>query len=228
MKTKHKKSSILIFVFLIGGVFLVNCTTSRNVRPLKKKQMKLGFDLGGPMIVLGDVPFPVPFTAVSFSYGVEDDITASGAVYLTDILFGVIHLDAGGTVGILRPKEFIPGLSLSPSITFLIDVWEWVPKVYPSVDFNVYWNISPRDDIFYIGMGNWFELETTRANGDEQPNIWIPSVNIGYTFVSSKWMFTLEARYMGLNVNNQDIIINYVSPGSTGAIGAFLSAARLF
>ncbi|MDH4201171.1 MAG: hypothetical protein OEV66_12475 [Spirochaetia bacterium] len=171
---------------------------------------------------------PLPLTSVGFAYGVHENITINSGAYITEALFGVIHLDLGATFGIIKPDGFIPGISVSPTFAFMLDVWQKNFRFYPVVDANLYWNVSERKDIAYLGLSNWFEMATVRADGAPQKNFWMPSLNAGYTFSLNKWLLTAEVRYMGFHLNSKNLVPDYVGIGDNGAIGVYLSAAMLF
>ena len=221
----------LVFRSLIVSTitFSLFCSTARVVKPLPEKSLQAGFSMGGPLVDLFDTVIPVPLSSVYGSYGFSENLTFTGSMGVTSLVFGTIQMETGGLYGLIKPDKWIPGLSVYNAYYFLLDRWEWNFKFYPTIDMNIYWNTAQtRDDFVYMGVGNWFELATKRGLNEKQKHHWLPSLYAGYTYAPGKWMLTLEAKYLAPFIDNQNKVITYHGINHSGAFGTYINVARNF
>jgi len=221
---KRKLNCLLLIVISLS---LVHCSTSRLTKPIPKGKFRAGLDIGGPIVTISDTIFPLPLSSLSLAYGLQEKISISGALHTTALLFGVVQLEIGGVYEVFKPKKFIPGFSVSPYLHLMFDTWETNVKLYPEVDLNFYWDIK-NGDIVYIGLTNWIEFATRKAHGQSQDQNLIWSPHVGYTFTPAMWQLSLEMKYLSPGVKNSNLIVNYHGINEYGALGLYLSAARLF
>ncbi|MBK6342587.1 MAG: hypothetical protein IPF41_08375 [Flavobacteriales bacterium] len=43
-----------------------------------------------------------------------------------------------------------------------------------------------------------------------------------------KWNYTIESKWIAPFTSNEKLVVDYISPGSRGALGLYLSTTRLF
>ena len=96
------------------------------------------------------------------------------------------------------------------------------------MDLNAYWLMPYRNDYFYVGISNWFELATEKSHKQTQETHWIPSIHTGYTLQFDQYGFNLEVKYIAPFNDNRDLLIDYVSPTDNGTLGAYVSMSRKF
>jgi len=89
--------------FLFVLIFLVSCTSSRFVEPLKKNQWSVGANFGGPTLDYG-VPVPLPLSSIEVGYGLDTQLTIFSGLHTTAILFGNLQLDGVCILSILKTK----------------------------------------------------------------------------------------------------------------------------
>ncbi len=207
-----------IFLFFFGS-----CAPSRFVEPLKKKELSVGASFGGPALDYG-VPVPLPLTSIEIGYGIDTNLTVFGAIHTSAILFGNMQLDAGVTYRILKQKKYIPNISISPSFNFIHNLSKGSTKFWPILDLNSYWNYGQRNNYFYIGVNNYFELSKTMALDQPQSRNWLVNPQIGHVIKGKRenWQFTTEFKLLGPNIDNSYAFIPYASFGKKGAMGIFL------
>ena len=209
-------------------LFGFSCSPVTMVKPLEKDQWAAGTSLGGPLIGFGDMTIPVPFTTLSGAYGLDSNSTVTAKIYPTAALFGVAQMDVGFLHRWRDSDKWIPGISTLPQAMFMIDGWEGRSSFYPSLDVNAWWTTNLRGDFFYIGATNWFELRTKGALNREQQQHWIPALNAGYTLNKKKWNTAFEFKYLAPANSNKNLVVDYKSPGQTGATALFISFTRKF
>lgn len=210
-------------------VYATSCAPARYVRPLQKGQKAISGTFGGPVIGFAGLTIPMPLTSFGFGYGLKENLTLQSSLHTTSLLFGVIHLDAGATYGILKPDGWKPGLSVTPALNFTVDTWEGQAKLWPLLDVNAYWEYSKNKEHYaYVGVQNWFELSSSKAHGEKVSDHWLPNIQLGHVLSKEKLDFTVEMKYLAPNVQSQELIVDYKSVGQTGAIGIYIGIVRKF
>jgi len=213
-----------LFGVLIAG--FASCSPVTQVKPLEKNQMAVTASFGGPMIVYSKLPIPIPFCNAGFSYGLNSRVTASAQLGLTSLAFGVIQLDPGILYGIRMPENNHQiGISAFLKTHLLLDKWEGNFRWYPELGIQVYkeWGRN----MVYAGASGWFETRfpaEKRAAG----NVWVPILNLGYTRQKTKWNLTAEAKWIAPNISKNDIVVDFIGPGTNGTLGLYLGLARKF
>jgi len=198
------------------------------VQPLNKDQWQVAASLGGPIIKKDSRIEPIPLSSVSVAYGVSQTLTAFTGIHPGTTAYGVYHMDAGFSHEILAPFNIQPGITYSVDLHAFMDRQESQFKLYPQLDINAYWLMPIRNDYFYLGLSNWFELATKKAHERNQETHWIPSLHTGYTLQYDNYGFTLEMKYLAPLTNNQNLLVDYYSPSKNGSLAAYLSMSRKF
>lgn len=204
------------------------CNPTRIVQPIPKGQVQVGANFGGPTIMLGTTPLPIPLTSVNVAYGLTAHTTSFVSLHTTALMYGVLQTDVGFTRQLIAPKRFVPGISVSPIANVLFDKWEHQFSLYPQLDINAYWNYGSKNNLVYASLNNWFELRTTRVHNEPQPTHWLPSIGIGHQWNNTKYNIQCEVKYVAPTESNQNIVVDYVSPASKGAIGLYIGINRKF
>jgi len=220
---QKKVIDILLVLVLVS---LSRCSATRDVKPLEKGETSASLSLGGPLIHFGSLVIPVPFSSLGVSRGLNERLTIGGAFSITDALFGVYHLETTSLYGILKPRRFVPGISVLLDLHWIVDQWEGNFRFYPVVDLNLYWEVSKRQDLFYLNFSNWFDFASTRSDGSRQTYHWVPAIGVGYLFTPGKWSFGPEIKYLAPGVDNSKMIVAYAGIAHTGALGIYFKVAR--
>ncbi len=224
------------WLFYIGAIALTySCAPSRFVKPLAHKEHAVSASFGGALTnIPGVAIIPIPNTSIGYGYGLKPKTTVYGSWYSTAALFGVFQIDAGFTQSIWTDTLKKMGISVSPAVNFIVDVFEKNARVWPQLDANYYFDyrtIKSKDkngdeklktNNFYIGFTNWFELQNLRAHGETQKTRLLFCPQIGHTFERNKWNFSLEVKFLAPYASNKDIVVDYVSPfGNRGGLGTY-------
>ena len=219
---------MLKFFLLLLVIFVTGCAPTRFVKPLDKEQKVINASFGGPLIGFAGMTIPVPLTSLTGGYGLKEDLTIFGSLHTTALLFGVIQTEFGVVKSFLTPDKFKPGLTVTPVINLAIDKWKGNFKLWPQLDINAYWNYKDKDNYFYLGSSNWFELAGKKAHEEKQTTLWIGNFHAGHTFVRGKMDYNLEFKYLAPFFSNQDVVVDYKSFGNNGAIGVYMSVTKKF
>ena len=213
---------------LFGVALLLSCNATRLVKPLETKQVQVGASVGGALIQLGSATLPIPLTSVYGAYGMREKTTAFGSLHTTALLFGVFQTDIGITHRLLKQRQWIPAISLSPIANIMMDRWEGRFSLYPQLDIHAYWEYGSKKHFFYTSVNNWFELRNQRAHGEVQQTHWLPSLAMGHQWTGKKYSLQVETKYLAPNQSNQNLVVDYVSPSNRGALGVYVAVARKF
>lgn len=231
----HTKLRYLPLVTAI--LIAASCAPTRFVKPLEHKQHAVSATLGGALAKIPGIGvLPMPFTSLGYGYGVKPKTTIHANWHTTAAVFGVVQFDAGVTQGLWQNEGKTMGVSISPAVNFMTDVFEKNTRLWPQLDANYYYNYFKKEkknrinsNHFYIGMTNWFELQGIKAHGLKQSNRIIFSPQIGHTFDRGKWNYTLEVKFLAPYRSNEDIVVDYVSPfGNRGGMGTYFGVVYKF
>lgn len=218
------------FFFIIVFLCSVACAPSRFVQPIEEGRLAVGVELGGPMIDYAGTPIPVPMSSVEVGYGLKENLTLFTGVHTTALAFGNVQLDGGCTYQFLKQQEYIPSLSVSPSVN-----WIWAPgeekfNVWPILDINAFWNYGKRSNYIYCGFNNYFELSGTRSHDQDQQYPIVFSPQIGHVLKGKErsWEFVAEVKFIAPYAKNDDVFVPYNLTGHRGATGIYLGYRKYF
>ncbi len=218
-------SKLLYYTFSLLFLTLYACAPSRFVEPLDKNEISIGGSFGGPVIGFDAAVSPMPITSLEVGYGVDTNLTAFAAVHTTAAIFGNLQMDVGVTYQFLAQKKYIPNLSVSPSVNFVYDFLDKSGKIWPVLDANAFWNYGQRQNYFYLGVNNYFELSKIMANDQPQNTNWLFNPQIGHIIKGKQghWQLTTEIKFLGPNLDNSTAFVPYKSLlGKNGATGFFV------
>lgn len=220
----------LIIVFIGLTILFQNCAPSRIIKPLEEGEQTVSLSLGGPMAVVpGVATIPIPFTNLSYNRGWKHNITLTGSIYPTAMLFGTYQFDFGLNYGFVKKENW--GISSTLLFNNAVDQWKGRYKIWPNLDINGYYEFKKESHslLVYGGFNNWFELASTGAHDRPQETHWIYSPQIGVQLNKEKWSYLLEYKLIGPNINNQNFVVTYSSVlPKTGANGIYFGVTRKF
>lgn len=218
----------------------IGCAPTRYVKPLEKGEHAINSHFGGPVSkVPGIGAIPLPFTSVGYGYGLREDLTITGNLYTTSLLFGVGQMDFGACY---QPwKKDRMGVTVSPAVNFLVDFYTGSNRIWPQVDANYYFDYSvyrsravegknpKRINTLYAGVSNWFDPYLTESQGRKNEQFWIPSLQFGHQWERRHWDYQLEMKILAPIYSNENIVVDYPSLLSNyGALGAYFGVHYKF
>ncbi len=218
----------LLPLFVLIGLGIASCGPARYVKPLEKKQWAAHGHFGGPLFKNLGYTIPTPLTGAGIGYGLNEQITLFADLQLTELGFGVIHLNAGGNYYFSQPKAYMPGLSGSFLLNTAVSTWDGRAKFWPQIDVNARWEYGKRQNQIYLGLSNFFEPASTRAHGVKQETHWIPSIFTGHVFSGNSWDFSIEGKWIAPHKANDWTVVEYVGAGQKGSFGIYFGIAKRF
>jgi hypothetical protein len=212
---------VLLCVALLC-ILLHSCAPTRFVKPLTAGTTAIGASVGGPLIKYSNVPIPTPLSSLVAGYGLRDDITAFAGVHTTALAYGVLQSDLGIVKKLYMQDGWLPAIVVSPVANVMMDRWEHKFSFFPQLDAHFYWHYRHKPNYFYLGMSNWVDFNTKRSLGDKQETHWLPTIQVGHRWITKRWDYITEVKYIAPGQSNQNIVVEYISPVNKGALGLYL------
>lgn len=220
-------------ISIVFGLYLTlfSCAPSRFVNTLPEGETQVGFSLGGPMQNLFGLTIPTPYSSVVVGHGLRDDITLYGGLHTTALVFNNLQTDLGLTKRLYQSDSsqlWIPDLSGSFTLNTLLEIKDGAFDLFPQIDLNAVWKYGEnKNNFFYLGVSNWFDLSKNKAHGEPKDNPIIFNPHIGNTWQKNKWSLTIEYKVLGLMESNEDIVVSYAKwHGKYSAPGIFIGCSK--
>jgi hypothetical protein len=206
----------------------MGCNTTRVIKPLDKGEKQVSASIGGPAIIFGGMPIPLPLSSVNYAHGLDTGITLAVGLHSTSAAFGVLQSDIGLGISAFRSKGDRFGITVTPMLNLMYDFGEDNGRIYPQLDLMNWWQYGKKPHLFYGGVGTWIELVKAKAHGQVQENEFMPWVTLGHQFNFEKWSYLAEVKYLGFQHNTGTVVVDYISPANQGVIGVYLGVSRKF
>ncbi len=197
-------------IWVILAAFVISCTPTKIIVPLKEGQVQVGATLGRPQINTGSLPL----LGVYAAKGLSESNTAYGAAQLSSALFGAIQIDAGVVKGLRPSQGFAPGFSYSYGWNVFFSARDYAVRVYPEAGVNMFWQRGPH--ILNISSNSWVD-PTWFLTEYGRGQILSPSLGAGYR-LRYKW-FEVQAEYKIVNPIRKIYIPQAYIPSTLGLGG---------
>ncbi len=214
------------FYFFVFLVLLYSCSTTRFVEPLEKDELAVGVNAGGPLLVFGGTPIALPLSSIYAGYGYKENLTIYGGLHTTSLAFKTLQLEVGARKNIATNSGIFPSVSSGLAIHGIMDFREFNIRVYPELNINPYWKYGKWKT--YTGIQVWFDVYKLGRTNYGYPGFFVPSVHLGQSIDLGKWNIALEYKRLGFIIDTEFSVVNYITPGSLGAQGIYLSGHRSF
>jgi len=210
-----------LWLFLLYG-----CAPTGLVKPLKKGEFAASAHLGGPLIHFAGAPIPIPLSGLEGYYGLNNKVSVSAGLGLTSLAFGTGQISLGVLTDLLPETENRKiAVSGFAKAHLMLDRWEGNFRFYPETGFQAYKQFGKHR--IYAGGSAWFETrfpEKKRVSN----NFWIPMLHTGWQLDGAKWQPSFELKWIAPNQSSDNLVVDYIAPGSNGAIGIYLGILRKF
>jgi hypothetical protein len=206
-------------------IFMLSCSSFRQVRPLEKGESRVSISAGGPFTKVGNIYIPMPLVSLGYNYGITEKLDAEAGTNFLAMMYGIAHFDAGVNWRPLKPNRYVPGLIVSPKIFLMTDFRPGDSRIYPDVGLTGWWEIR-KYRLVYLGLENFFELSGTREDGNKQQNNWLIAPYTGISLGNKKWQFQFEAKLYTPNLQNNLHTAKNIGVGDHGIFGVFLGVSR--
>lgn len=215
------------FILYTLILFFASCNVIRVIKPLEKGEKQLSAGLGGPGIIYAGAPIPMPLTSVNYAQGVDSNVTLSVGMHTTSLAFGVLQSDVSLGIRAYQSKTDRFGLTVTPGVHVLYDLYENNFRTYPQLEATTWWQYSEsKQHLIYGGLGTWIELFKQKAHGQVQTNEVMPWITVGHQFNLERWSYLTEFKYLGFQHKTAPSVVDFVSPGGNGTIGFYFGVSR--
>ncbi len=213
-------------LLLSALIVLASCNTTRVIKPLEKGEKQIGASFGGPGIIYAGVPLPLPMTSISYAQGLDTGLTLAAGLHTSALLFGDAEVDLSLGIKVYASKSERFGLTASPGVHLLYGFRGNDFRAYPQLEGIGWWQYGEKNHLLYGGLGTWIELVREKAHGEVQDNELMPYLTLGHQFAGEKWQWQAEARYIGFNYSNDNIVVDYIGPFPNGTTGLYVGVTR--
>jgi len=214
----------LVWISVLAA--LVACNPTRVVKPLEKGEKRVSAAFGGPGIIFSGAPIPLPLTSVNYSHGLDSGLTLSTGLHTTALMFSNLQTDISLGIKMVEAKSKRYGLTANPGLNLMYSLRGGEFRAYPQVEGIGWWQYGEKSHLFYGGVGTWVELMREKAHGEVQDHELMPYVTLGHQFAGEKWIWQVEAKYLGFTYSNDNVVVDYMGPFNTGTTGVYVGLSR--
>lgn len=206
--------NIFSFIVLLTSLFSLHCGITQPIRPIEEGTTEIITSLGGPIIPVGGISFPVPYLNVGVMHGYKPNLTFYGNAHITALLFKDVGFDAGFSTGILPEQGILPEITLNGRAYFFWDAFRGnSTRLYPVGTLTASYLVGEHS-LIYFGADNLYQFTTS--------DIFV-SPFIGYSFpIGEMTEMQIESKWIAMNHDTRHGIFEGVaSIGGKGNIGLF-------
>ncbi len=212
---------------MVALLAVAGCAASRAVAPLPQGAVAGQVSLGGPLLVFGGTPLPVPLTAIGAGYGVTDRLGVHGAIHPTGlILLGVVGLDLGAAYELFPPKGARPRLMGDLTLSAFAgdtsaDGAPFGVRVFPEAQLVASWDLGDRRHHPYVGLDLFTDPLPTPAA--------YLSPMIGFELQASRRLgLQLEGKWIAPYASNIPNFVDWIGVSHQGGISVQLGGTWHF
>jgi hypothetical protein len=209
----------------------MSCSVIQPVRVLPEGTTQLTGSLGGPWLPKSSPAVIAPYLNLGVMHGVSEAVTLTGSLHGTLLPFGVLGLDAGAAVRVLKQQGAVPELTAKAQVYGFYDIVSGGTAARPvspdgataSGTVRIYPHIALTGSYALTdALLGYVSLENTLQFGTAFAYYFTPTIGGQYA-LSPTVNAQLEWKWMAANVNTQNgIFQGQSSIGNTGNWGIFL------
>jgi len=204
---------------VLAGVLALSsaCGLPAHVRPVPRGTVAAEASVGGPAVLLGAVPVPLPLATVGASYGVAERMDVHAHLHLTPLLLGTAGLDIGATWLPLAEEGWRPALSLTGRAYGFSDL---------SSGALFYGELSAAAS--YLLRERYLTYLSTTALHDALAGDVLWAVGVGGQVPFDRFALQLEVNWYWPSYDAAAAPVTWASPGGRGALGLVLGLSYRF
>ncbi|MBN1980492.1 MAG: hypothetical protein JW795_03110 [Chitinivibrionales bacterium] len=186
----------IIQITLLSAIIVVLfCAPVTQLRPLKKGESTASLTLGGPFTQVLGLYIPFPLSSLGYSVGVIDSLLdIETRFHIVQALFGVLHIDLGCNVHPFIYEPWQTSLHITTKLSCATDLTIENSRVFPECCITIAWKPTLRW-WGYTGLDNFFDLSTTRFDGNKQEYHWLAAPYLGLFHQREQWGYQAEIRF---------------------------------
>jgi hypothetical protein len=196
------------------ALLVASCGVTSPVRVLDEGQSAVSLSLGGPLVSLGGVVFPVPYLNAGYAYGVTDTWTTQANLHVTSLLFNDLGLDAGAAARLVRERGLVPEVTVKLQGLFFTTFSPGAHSLFlANANVNASYAIGKRTFV-YAGAEQTYQFSPSSYFISPLAGIQLPLSSVIDLQIESKWM--AANRFTG-----HGLLEGFGSIGDAGSIGLF-------
>ncbi|HEX7480450.1 MAG TPA: hypothetical protein VF331_21795 [Polyangiales bacterium] len=199
------------------ALLLAGCGTTLTAALPRKTTVVTG-SLGGPAVLFGGAPLPVPLSTVGVAHAPSDAVSVRGALHPTAAAFGVAGLDLGVIVHPLQAQR--AALSLGCDAYGFDNGRDAVLLADP-------WIASRATLLPWLALSGGAHLPIRLATASKtlrELSPFAPTLFVQPAFLVGRWELAVELRWYAFASCGSCVAPEWVSPGGAGALGVVLGA----
>ncbi|NQT25692.1 hypothetical protein HQ585_10075 [candidate division KSB1 bacterium] len=219
---------LIVASLLITIPLFFYCAAYTSLQPVGKDRITGNFSIGGPIISAFGTRIPVPYGTAGLNYGLSDQTNLNSNLHMLSLAYQVAGLDVGVTWFPVQNEGWIPTIGLAPRCLMLMSLKSDVTsrfRAYPLVTTSALWKKG--NGHIYTGLD--IIIPFSEADYDDEAVSIIFSPFAGYRLpLSDRLNLLTEIKWMGANVESDQLAVEYVPVNGYGAVTTLFSIERRF
>lgn len=185
------------------------------VRTVNKDSTVMMASVGGPIVPSSSPALVIPYLTIGAIHGLDSILSVYGNVHITAAVFGIVGLDAGASLRLVRQDGPVPELVAGLRSIMFVGFGSAVDaRVYPNASLTASWEIAERT-LLYVG---------SNATTQWRPGKLFHSPFVGLQIpISATAYIQPEIIWQGAGTNTSSGVFKGESSiGGTGSIGVFI------
>lgn len=225
MKYYIYKTAVINMVCLLG---LMGCAANTDIEPTRKGNTTYNVSLGGPIISALGLKFPTPYLITGGSYGYKDDLTLTANLHLLSLIYGIAGVELGAKKYFRSREGKSPIIGIGTNILLLSSLRsrsEDKFRLYPYFSFTSTW--KKEKSAYYLGANLAIPISSMDFYDKFPSTIFSPLV--GYRRdIGASTRFTIEIRFNAVNHKTDQLSVEYLNIGGSGAVTPLFAIERGF
>lgn len=201
------RASFFVAACALGPPGSLGCGTTHLVRPVGAGHTRIDASVGGPVVVLGGAPIPVPMGVISVAHGLRDDLDVHADAHLTAAAFGEAGLTLGSAYHFGDPSRHV--FTVASDVTGFAGHGDWMGILDPWMAYA--WRLSER---WWLSPGLHAAFAASAARRHFVPE---PFVQVAWA-ASRRTTLELEVRWAAPFDQANDLAPSWVTIGGQGAL----------
>jgi hypothetical protein len=226
-KERPLKLTKILIVFALSFIIL-GCAAHTNIEPVGKGNVNANLSFGGPIIAAFNTYIPIPYISSGINYGLDNDCDLNGNLHIFSMFFKVAAIDFGGTWYPVLNDGWIPTIGLQARLQVMASLKNGIGdrfRFFPIFSATGAWKIS--GNMIYTGFDFAVPLNKMDYEPDYQKFILSPLAGYCWKIKNNLSLFT-ELKWQGVNIQSNQLAVEYIHPGNYGALAILISFERSF
>lgn len=232
MKAKMLINLKTCLLAMVVACMAMGCSTLNGARPLAAGEHEVGITGGGPVVMLGESPIPIPSLVLEGRSGVtevlERPLDVNYGLNATGLPFGILQVHAGTSWLALDQRGAVPALSVGARLYFANNLMAMGGKAEGSEAvfwLNNQWEVTGSwlvgQQLLYLGLAQYLDFGN--------PALTLTPF-VGASFdpgAAGGLKIQVEARWFAVNQAPTYDAIRWF-PETTGSLGGSLGVSYVF